>query len=226
MSESRLLGALGVLALGVGLLLNLPDAAAQKKKPAASLPASSIGYVDLAKITEQLRETADWRKMVDKANNERTRLEGQLKGLEQIRYLTEPERKILAGLEAKPKVSAKDGRRIKALRSKSDNIDKEYTQLSQVEKPTPAQDERLLKLGTLRKNAIENLQNKRNVLQARLIEMQTKMLEEMQEQIVEKVTQVANAHDVTVVIDRQAILVGGQDLTDEVLKKLPKKLPK
>jgi len=215
---------LGAFALAVVWISTLPGIAASAKgnKRPAQLDASSIGYVDLSQVTEKLKETATWKAMEQQANTERTRLDGQLKQLSRSRYLSDAERRTLQALEAKPKVSAAEKRKIEALRQKSVAIDKEYNRLSQVEKPTKAQNDRLKQLTDIRTAAIENLQNQRAELQAQLEKKQLDLLEKMRQHVTDIINQVAKSNGMTVVIDRSAIIVGGTDLTTEVLQKLPK----
>jgi outer membrane protein len=56
----------------------------------------------------------------------------------------------------------------------------------------------------------------------RLQQMQAEVLEGMQEKILKIVSEVADKKNLAMVVDRQAVLYGGENLTSEVVKKLGK----
>ena len=72
----------------------------------------------------------------------------------------------------------------------------------------------------MRKAALALLQDETDQRTEMLRKLEAEVLEDMQGQVLKKVAEVADSKGLTMVIDRQAILYGGQDLTPDVLKKL------
>jgi Skp family chaperone for outer membrane proteins len=183
---------------------------------------SIVGYVDLAQVTERIKDTARWKQMVQGFENERNKYRNEIEELAKIRFLSSAERSELSNLKAKPRPTDGERKRIGELEERSGQFDREYATLAMQEKLTPEQDKRLKELTDLREKASGDLQGEYEKRAQLLSEKEGEMLEEMQNQILKIVVQVAEKEGVSIVIDRQAILHGGQDLTPDVLNKLPK----
>jgi len=192
---------------------------AQKKKDQVE---AVVGFVDLSVVTDQIKTTPAWNVLVKKATDEQAKYKDEFAGLLKTRYLTEPERTSLQNLRAKPKLSDAEKAQADALEKKSDDLDKEYNMLAQVEKPSDEQNKRREALTKLREDALASLQEQKDRRQQSLDKMQADMLEEMQSRILKVVEGVAKDRNIVMVVDRQAILFGGQDLTQDVVKRLPK----
>lgn len=195
---------------------------AQKEKGSASKVDSIVGFVDVAQVTDEIQKTQAWSVNVKKLNDERAKLKDEFESLVQIRYLTPVEKKELQDLSARTKPSDAEKARIEALKKKSDTLDAESNQLAQIEKPTEVQKTRIDTLRKLREEAIGALQDEKNKRQQALDKLQVDMLEDLQQKIIKIVQQVADSRGIVMVLDRQAILYGGQDLTQDVIKKWPK----
>jgi len=215
MHWSKIAGSVAALVVAGTLGAALPGSA--QKKPKTD---SGIGYVDLNQITEKVKSSSNWTVMVKKFEDERSKFQGELQQLQKLRYLTPQEREELQNLRAKAKPTDKENERIKELEAKSDNVDREFQSLAGVEKPTAEQSKRLQDLGKLRETAITTLQTEDEKRAQQLQKMQGEMLEQMDGRIRTIVEQVADNRGVTLVIDRQMIWYGGQDLTPDVIKKL------
>jgi Skp family chaperone for outer membrane proteins len=182
----------------------------------------SIGFVDLNQVSDEVKKTPSWQKMVSKATDTRTKLSQELDDLVQRRHLNDAEVKELAELEAKPKATDPEKERISKLLRKSDEIDKEFNDLANTPNLTAEQSARLTTLTKLRADAGQKLQQARAEREQKLQEMEGEMLNELQNKILKVVSDVARGQNVEVVIDKQALLYGGRDLTTLVIQKMPK----
>lgn len=203
--------------VAAGLLGSALPGMAQKDKKKVDSP---VGYVDLGRITDQIKKTQRWQVMTSKFEDDRRKFQQEIADLTKIRYLSDAERKELTELNTKQKPTDAEKARISDLRDRSDNLDKEFQTLAGVEKPTAEQEARIKTLAKMRENAISALQEETEKRSQQLRELEGTVLEEMQGQILKIVEQVSESKNLTLVVDRQAVLYGGQDLTEDVLKKL------
>jgi Skp family chaperone for outer membrane proteins len=181
-----------------------------------------VGFVDLQEVTEQIKLTSEWQVLVNKFEDESRKAENELEAMSRIRYLTQEERTELSGLRAKARPTDADKQRIEALERRSNELEREYQQLALVEKFSPEQDARRRELDQMRTEAVDVIQTERNQRVQRLQQMQAEVLEGMQEKILKIVSEVADKKNLAMVVDRQAVLYGGENLTSEVVKKLGK----
>lgn len=216
MHRWKLVGSIAALAAAGFVGSALPGFGADSKKPVDS----NIGFVDLGRVTDQIKRTPIWQTMTQKYEDQAKKAQQDIADLTKIRYLTEAERKELETLRAKPKPTDAENARINALQAQSDLLDQEFQKLAGVEKPTPEQDARMKALAKLRENAVNALQEAAEKRSQALQKLEGEVLEEMQGKILKVVGDIADNRKLSMVIDRQAILYGGQDLTEDVLKKL------
>lgn len=211
--------AIWVAALVVAGVLGaaLPGSAQKKDKSKVD---SVVGFVDLAVVTEQVKATPEWQQMVKQFEGEKTKYRGELEDLNKVRYLSAPEREELRTLRAKQKSTPGEAARIGELEKRSDMMEAEFRTLAGVEKPTPEQTRRIQELQKMREEGVTSLQSETERRAGLLQKMEADLLEKMQGKILEIVRKVAEAKGLTMVVDRQAILFGGQDITEDVVKRL------
>jgi Skp family chaperone for outer membrane proteins len=216
MQKMKMVGAAALLAV-VGLGMSaLPGHAYAPKQDAIS----GLGYVDLAKVTDAIKQTSTWQTMTQKFDAKKNGFQQELEALNKTRYLTEAERGQLATLKAKAKATAGETADISRLEGRSDELDKEAQTLAAIEKPTAEQQTRIKELAEMRKTSLAKLQDEGDKRTEELKKLETDLLESMQNQVLKYVEQVAKSKNLTMVVDRQVILFGGDDLTQDVLKKL------
>jgi len=215
---------IGIAAVAVGTTLRA--AATGYGGPAADKgkrdEPSSVGFVDLNQVSDEVKKTPSWQKMVQRSTEARTRFSQELDEMVQRRHLTEAEVKELVGLQAKPKATDPERERISVLLRKSDDIDKEFNDLAQIQDLKPDQSARLQLLSKMRAEAGTRLQQARGEREQKLADMENEMLTELQGKILKVVSEVAKAQSVEIVVDKQALLYGGRDLTSLVVQKIPK----
>jgi len=220
MQRWKLLGCVAAL-VAAGVLGSAIPGSAQKGGKGAKGDAT-IGYVDLAQVTEQIKETTDWKQNVSKFEGERNKKRNEIEDLAKIRFLTKVERTELETLQAKQKPTDGEKARINELVAKSATLDQEYQKLAMTEKPNETETKRLTDLTAMREKASGDLQQEYDKRAEELQKMESDMLDQMQKRILEIVGKVADNKGLGMVVDRQAILYGGQDITKDVLDKLPK----
>ncbi|MBI3912272.1 MAG: OmpH family outer membrane protein [Armatimonadetes bacterium] len=214
LANGRLAVGLAGLALTALLLGSLPAKTAPAKNDA------TIGYVDLQVVSDEVKKTREWQDAVGEAIKTTEALNRQLQDLEELRYLTEVERKEVETLEAKPKLSDQEKERVASLRGKSAAIDEEYNQLGLLPNATDEQKKRLAEVIRIREAGKRQLQQTQQELQNKVKSLEAKLLSDAQNRVLKLVSEVAQEQNLQLVMDRDAVLFGGRDLTDAVVKKL------
>jgi Skp family chaperone for outer membrane proteins len=213
----KMAGTVAALVTAGVLGVSLPGMA-QKKNSAKT--DSTIGFVDLGQVTEQIKRTSTWQQAAKRFDTERSKFQDEIAHLTKTRYLTSAERTELDNLRARKNVTDGEKTKIAELEAKSENLDKEFQNLAAREKPTEEEKKRINELVKLREEAISKIQEETDKRTNELHLMESKVLEEMQGKILEIVKQISDREDLAMVVDRQAILYGGRDLTPDVLTKL------
>src|SRR5262245_19523027 len=95
---------IGVATVGVAATLlaaaaSYGGAPASKDRDKAPESTASIGFVDLNQISEEVKKTPSWQKMVQKATETRTKYSEELDNMVQRRHLADSELKELADLQ-------------------------------------------------------------------------------------------------------------------------------
>jgi Skp family chaperone for outer membrane proteins len=183
-------------------------------------PDSPLGFVDLAQITDKVKVTAEWKVNVQKFEDSRSKFRNEIEDLAKLRFLSPAELEELRNLRAKPKPTDGEKERVTQLTTKSGQLDQEFQRLSMTEKPNEADSKRVKELAAMREQASTAIQAEYDKRAQQLQKMEGEMLDTMQTKILEVVGQVAEKQNLAMVVDRQAVLYGGNDLTQEVLKKL------
>ncbi len=209
-------GIAAIAALTGVLAVQSPGSAQKNAKDEA------VGFVDLAVVTDKIKQTAQWRVLVEKFENSKSQFKTEIEGLTKIRYLSDAERSQLESLRAKKTASDSEKKLISDMEKKSDALDMEYQQLAQREKLTDQDSARLKELTALRDRGVTFLQTETEKRAAELQKLEGQVLDDMQGNVLKIVGKVAQDKKLLLVIDRQAVLAGGTDLTPEILTKLPK----
>jgi len=190
-----------------------------KAAPSAK-PTPTIGFVDLSTVTDQIKQTPNWKVMVTKFEDAKSKYRDEIENLTKVRYLSAAERTELDNLRGKGKANDQEKAKIDLLLKKSDQMDQEYQTLGQTEKLTDEQKTRLAELKKMREDGINGLQQETDKRAESLRQLEAQVLDEMQGKVIKTVGEIAQRKDLALVLDRQAVLYGGQDLTQDVLQKL------
>jgi Skp family chaperone for outer membrane proteins len=207
------------LALAAMLLAGAPLAGSAAPRNADP---NAPPFVDFGRVLNEYQKTSAFAKH-QQTIQERARVFGQeMETLAQLRYLTDVERKEALGLKAKPKPTDKDQARLEELTKKSDTIDNEAATLGQKQKPTEVETARIQEISQMRTEAAKNLAKEEADRRDQLRKLKDDLMEQVETDILKLVEKMAKDQKLSVIYERRAVVFGGVDFTDDVLKKLPK----
>lgn len=209
--------ALGLIALSGAILVTRPASTAPAR--GAGDTSVTIGYVDVQKVLQDSPIAVNARK---EAESLRTRLQDQLAQQGDLLYLSEAELTELKTLQDKPQPTDKEKERIAALQKKSQQADADLRQLQQKSSPSDAEKNRMSELINLRTRNATRLQQAQQGAQEELDKRASDLMDQLQNRILKAVEDVAGSEKLSMVVDKQARLYGGRDITEEVLNRLKK----
>jgi Skp family chaperone for outer membrane proteins len=216
----RLTASLRLLAAGALLAaMALPASAAPKK---GELDPSLPSFVDLGRVLAEYRKTPAFAKYQVKLRDQAKAFTEEMQALAQLRYCTAAERQEALTIKAKPKPSEKEQQRLDALMKKADTVENELSTLGQKQNPTEADKQRIQALSKMRTDAVQALAKEEADRRDKLRQLENDLLTEVEDNLLKVVDKVAKDNKLGTVYERRAVLVGGNDLTDEVIKRLPK----
>ena len=208
----------GLLA-GLALACALAVPAAAAPKVSGEQPA----YVDFSRVLTEYRKTPAFAKLGVKLREQARVLMAEMETLSQLRYCTEAEQKEALTIKTKgDNASAKEKARLAELMKKSDGVDNEAATLSQKKEPTSADSARIAALSKMRTDALRNLAKEEADRRDQMRKMESDLLVEVEAEILKLVEKVAKDQKLPILYERRAVLFGGNDLTDMVIKRLPK----
>lgn len=189
---------------------------------AQSVDPAQPSYVDLMAVYEAYKKTAPFTRFERQLREQESRFAEELRLLAQVRYCTEAERREALQLKTKEQSTAQEKARLDALIKKSADVEAELARLSQ--KTMPSEDEilRIEELSRMRQDAARLIAREEDERRQRLVQMDQEAAREHQAELLKLVERVAREKKIPAILERSAVLFGGNDLTDDVIKKLPK----
>lgn len=216
------MGLMRIGQIGAGLVLALgllaPSSAAAKEAIDPNAPA----YVDINRVLGEYRKTTAFNKYQVRIREQAKKYAEEMEFLVKVRHCSDAERTEALALRAKPKLDKKQQARLDALVKRSDALENELAGLGQKEKPTDAEAARIAELSKMRQDAIRFLTKEEADRRDKIRDLESELLVEVENELLKLVQQLAKEKRFTTVYNRTAVLVGGVDLTEDVLKKLPK----
>jgi Skp family chaperone for outer membrane proteins len=210
--------------VGMGLALVALMAGVAGPASAAGKIDPSLGpaWVDLPRVLDEYRKTSAYAKYNQKLKDAQKQLTMEMQTLAQLRYCTDAERTEALAIQAKSKPSSAEQARLDALLKKADGIDNEASALAQKTTPTDAETKRLAEISKMRTDAARNLAKAEADRRDKLRQMEEDATEAVENDLLALVEKVAKEQKLDYVLERRSVLVGGNDVTDAVIKKLPK----
>jgi len=208
---------LALTCLALALSLPAPAAAAPRNSSAGS-PA----FVDLKRVLEEYQKTSAFQKYGQRVQTRMASLNQEMETLAQLRYATEAERKEGLALKGKANPTDREKARFQQLVKKSDDLDNELAQLGQKKDPTQADTQRIQELSQKRAEAARSLAKEEADRRDQVRQLASELREEVENELLRLVEKVAKDRNLPFIYERRAVLFGGSDYTDEVIKKLPK----
>jgi len=209
---------LGVMALALSAAACAPACAAPPKPFDPSAPA----IVNLDKVLAEFRKGPGWVKYQRRMAEENRSMSTEMQTLQSVRYSTDAEKAEALAIVRKEKPSEQEQNRLKDLAKKSQGVDDEFTALSQKTAATESETKRIAEIGAMRSQAVQWLQREELKRREQLMKFEQQLGADMEDELLKAVEKVAKDRKIAHVYSHKAVLYGGQDLTDEVIKKLPK----
>lgn len=176
-----------------------------------------IGMVDVQRAFDEYKNT---KASNDEINKLAASFMKELEVREKHRHLSEADMAELVRLSTLANPSTDDRTKLQQLESKSKQLDENFNALVQKADLTEAERQQQVEL---RNNRNRNEQNYRN-LQEDYLDQLEKRKNELSSKITEDIRlaieKVAQQQGLATVVDKIAILYGGKDVTDEVIKVL------
>lgn len=218
MRRTSLIPALALVALGVGLFAVHPGitTAAPRSTSAATLP---LGYVDIEKV---FNDAPAAQAAVRQAEQLKNQLQSELTLMQETLALTEAEQRQLRELLDKKNPTEADKARIAELRGRTGKLAEEQRALQQKADLTDAERTRLKELTGLFMSAETRLHTEMETRQNQLNQKGDELMGALQDKILKAVEDAAKEQGLSMVVDKQARLFGGVDITASVVNKLKK----
>jgi Skp family chaperone for outer membrane proteins len=217
MRRTSLIPALAVALLGVGLLAARPSITTAAPRAAASgLP---LGFVDIKKV---FNDAPAAQAAVRQAEQLKSQLQGELTLMQETLALTGAEQKQIRELMEKKNPSEAEKAKIAELRGRTAKLAEEQRSLQQKPNPTDAERARLKELTDLFMSAETRLQSEMENRQGQLNQKGDELMSALQEKILKAVEETAKEQGLSMVVDKQARLFGGVDITSGVVNRLKK----
>jgi Skp family chaperone for outer membrane proteins len=179
-----------------------------------------VGVVDVARVTDSLKQSPEWQRMIKQFEDQRAEFRVEIQRMTKVRYLDDKDLAELSRLRANPTPTRADRRRIEELESKSNKLDQEFQRLAGIEKPTESQARSLSEIQRLRERLLETLKDEEQKRAQRLAQSEADLLEVQNNKVGRAAAEVARERHFDLVVDRQLVLFGGQEATDDLLGKL------
>jgi len=213
------MSALGAIALSAAILATRPATTAPAKAPGdTTIP---VGYVDVQKVLQDSPAAVNARKEAEALKG---RLQEKLAQQQEFIFLTSAELQELSVLQEKPQAqtSDKEKARIAELQKKSQTAETELRGLQQKSGPSDTEKARMQELTNLRTQNMNRLQAAQQSAQEELDKKAGDLMDGLQGRILKAVEDVATEEKLPMVVDKQARLYGGRDITESVINKLKK----
>ena len=201
------------------LLAQAPPAPSGAGTPAAAaLPGNfSLAFVDLVRLSQDYEGTKKGQSELDVYQQN---LRKQLEDLDAIRFLDEKERTEITTLRGSASPSAEQQKRLQDLvaasKTRADRLRALQTQATKTD-AEKAEFDRLTQLSAKADEDMDNLGSKlEEQLQTKGVELSRKLTDTVSVAI----EATAKEKGFTAVVDKKAVLFGGIDITDDVLKRL------
>lgn len=192
--------------------------------PACAAPKDGTGpaVVNFQRLYEAYQKTSAYAKYGAKMRDAARQFQEEMQLLAQLRYCTDAERAEALALKAKSKLSPAEQARLDSFLKKADAIDNEASRLAQKQNPTEADTKRLADISKMRTEAARSLAKQDADRRDKMRALEQEAFESIETELINIVEKVAKDQKVDVVYDRRSVLVGGVDLTEAAIKKLPK----
>jgi Skp family chaperone for outer membrane proteins len=183
----------------------------------AQNPAFSLAFVDLRRLSSEYEGT---KQSQTELNAFQQTLRKQLDDLEAIRFLDDKERGEVATLRAVASPTPEQKKRLDDLLAASKARGDQLRALQQNPNKTDAEKADFDRLSQLSNKTDDEMETLGTQLDDQLTAKSAELSKKLTDTVLAAITDIAKQKAYTVVMDKQAVLYGGTDLTDDVMKKL------
>ncbi len=185
----------------------------------SALAVDTVGFVDVQDVFKGYDKTVKSNAELDALSKQ---LVAKLQAMEENMLLPESDLQELVVLRTKADLTDVEKTRLKALQDREITLDKELAELSVKKEPTAQEQARMKELQARKTQSKENANKVRDESEKSFQAKSKELSAGIREDIVKAIEAVAKDKKLTVVIDKEAVLFGGLDLTKDVLSKLKK----
>ena len=212
---------LGLVFVFFGLAIIAPPAGAGGKKKPAFDPAIP-SYVNIQQLLSEYRKTPAWGKYQARLRDRAKTYGLEMQALASVRFGTEEERKEALAIRAKDKLTDEETARMAELKKKTEAVANERAALAQKAKPSDEDAKRLQELAKLDTEAVRMLSKEDGDRREGVRRMEVELMSEVETELLKMVEKLAKDKKIDFIYERKALLFGGQDLTEEAVRRLPK----
>jgi Skp family chaperone for outer membrane proteins len=204
--------ALAVMLVGVGQTASAAPAADQAQKTAV---------VDIEKVYSNAPRVKQYSEELNAFGQD---LGKKVDIRNKYMMLNETEIQELVLLKTKSSRTSAEDTRMKELEEAERTRDAKYSTLQETKEPTEEQKTQLKELRDMRQKAKDTLDALARDYDGQLKSKQQELLGKADVDIRDAITKVATAKSISMVLAKDAVLFGGTDITDDVIKNLDRKI--
>ncbi|MCE5324552.1 OmpH family outer membrane protein [bacterium] len=203
---------LAIMVVSAGLMATAASAADQAQK---------IAVVDVEKVYTNAPRVKQYSEELNAFGQD---LSKKVDIRNQNMMLNEAEIQELVTLKTKSNRTAAEDARIKEIESTERTRDDQYRNLQATKEPTDEQKAQLKELQDMRQKAKDTLDALAKDYDGQLKSKQQELLGKADADIRGAINKVAGEKGITMVIAKDAVLFGGLDITDDIIKNLDRKM--
>lgn len=182
--------------------------------------ADNVGYVNVQDVFQGYEKTTKSNSELDDLSKA---LVAKLQVMEENLLLPNAELTELIDLSAKTTRTDQENSRVKAIQDHEVALDKELGDLTSKKEPTAQEQARLKELQGSQSKSKEAADALRADSEKKFQDRSQELSKGIRDDIIKAIEEVAKDKKMTMVVDKEAVLFGGVDITKEVLAKLGKK---
>jgi Skp family chaperone for outer membrane proteins len=185
----------------------------------AAFAVDTVGYVNVQEVFQGYDRTTKSNAELDALSKS---LVAKLQVLEENMLLSHDDLEELVVLRTKANISDSEKGRMKSLQDKEIGLEKELADLSAKKEPTSQEQARLKELQDRKADAKVDAEKIRDDSEKMFKEKSKELSAAIRDDIVKAIEAVAKDKKLNVIVDKEAVLYGGVDVTKDVLSKLKK----
>ena len=182
--------------------------------------ADTFGFVNVQDVFQGYEKTAKSNAELDALSKQ---LVAKLQVMDENLLLSDSELQELMTLRIKGQLTDPENARMKALQDREIVLDKELADLSSKKEPTAQEQARLKELQDRQVKSRESSDKLKDESEKTFGDRSKALSQEIRDDIVKAIEAVAKDKKLSMVVDKEAVLYGGTDVTKDVLDKLGKK---